>query len=304
MIFRSRLLSSCPDALSLVNVAANRERERAATYYAAVPSPTKAMPFKAYKHDAVRKALAHLFGPKCAYCESVYEDSSPMEVEHFRPKGEIVTSSGATLFPGYWWRASAWENLLPSCIDCNRARWHDTGFGRYKYGKQNQFPLAAGSVHAIDEAGIAGETPLLLDPTTDNPENHILFVMREGLGGKKDSVVAPVTDIQNNEDSRGRKSIEIFGLNRGGLVRSRNRQITHLRLALDMIGKDWLTAQQETDPQKREASKVELRRRIRRVASVYLDANEPYASASRAYFKEWRADLQAKQTEAQEEALA
>jgi len=303
MIFRGRLLSNCPDALSSVAIAAGRERLRAAAYYTAVPKPTKAMQFKAYKHDTVRDALAHLFGPKCAYCESVYADTSPMEVEHFRPKGEIVMSSGAIIFPGYWWRASTWENLLPSCIDCNRSRWHGGVSGPYKYGKQNLFPLMEGSVHAVSEDGIANELPLLLDPTVDNPVNHLLFIQRNGLGGKKDSIVVPLTDEQNNEDPRGRMSIEVYGLNRDGLRNTRNRQITHLRLTLEMIENDWLTAQKETNVQKRAEIKVKLRSRIRDVVRVYLHWKEPYAAASRAYFQQWRTELQVKLTAIEDAAL-
>lgn len=303
MIFRGRLLSKCPEALSSVAIAAQKERVKAAAYYTAVPNPTKAMQFKAYKHDTVRDALAHLFGPKCAYCESVYVNTSPMEVEHFRPKGEIVTSSGEIIFPGYWWRASTWENLLPSCIDCNRARWHDGVSGPYKYGKQNLFPLMEGSIYAVGEDGIANELPLLLDPTVDNPASHLLFIQRDGLGGKKDSIVVPLTDKQNNEDLRGRKSIEVYGLNRDGLRHSRNLQITHLRLALEMIENDWLAAKKETDMQKREVSQVELRRRIRKVVSVYLHWKEPYAAASRAYFQQWRAELKNKQAAIEEAVL-
>jgi hypothetical protein len=223
-----------------------------------------------------------------------------MEIEHFRPKGETVTASGAILFPGYWWRASTWENLLPSCIDCNRERWHDTGVGAYKYGKQNQFPLAAGSVHASVEADVAAEVPLLLDPSAEEPANHLQFFLRKGLGGKDESIVAPLIDDYGNEDPKGRKSIDVYGLNRGGLRRSRDRQIIQLRLVLDMIGKDWLTAHREPDMQRRAAAEVELRRRIRLVVSVYLHWQAPFAAASRAYFRQWQASLQSELTPSEE----
>ncbi|MEF9674035.1 hypothetical protein QNM99_25505 [Pseudomonas sp. PCH446] len=42
-----------------------------------------------------------------------------MDVEHYRPKGAVSEDAS---HPGYWWVAMDWDNLLPSCIDCNRKR--------------------------------------------------------------------------------------------------------------------------------------------------------------------------------------
>ena len=75
--------------------------------------------FTRYKHDTVKEALEALFHGKCAYCESDYAGTQPVDIEHYRPKGEV---EGVPDHPGYWWLAAEWENLLPSCIDCNRKR--------------------------------------------------------------------------------------------------------------------------------------------------------------------------------------
>src|SRR4051812_22350680 len=81
-------------------------------------------------YKSAKPFLDKLFGGKCAYCEVIIEASHPTEVEHYRPKGavkdeeeEVVTiqtPNGAEDHPGYWWLAYEWNNLLPSCIDCNR----------------------------------------------------------------------------------------------------------------------------------------------------------------------------------------
>ena len=76
--------------------------------------------YTAYTKKPLKKALTVLFHGKCAYCESRYAGSQPMDVEHWRPKGKVETANGE--YPGYYWLAATWANLLPSCIDCNRSR--------------------------------------------------------------------------------------------------------------------------------------------------------------------------------------
>ena len=41
-------------------------------------------------------------------------------MEHYRPKARVSTEQGDK--PGYYWLAARWENLLPSCTDCNSPR--------------------------------------------------------------------------------------------------------------------------------------------------------------------------------------
>src|SRR5262245_57287852 len=48
--------------------------------------------FGVYKDETVKQALAQLFGRKCAYCESVYTATSPVDVEHWRTKGGVITA--------------------------------------------------------------------------------------------------------------------------------------------------------------------------------------------------------------------
>jgi 5-methylcytosine-specific restriction endonuclease McrA len=99
--------------------------------------------------DGPRAALGGSVADECAYCESRYAGTQPMDVEHFRPKGKVLEDDG-TEVRGYYWLASEWANLLPSCIDCNRERrqWlADLGAVR-SVGKGERFPLVKGSRRA------------------------------------------------------------------------------------------------------------------------------------------------------------
>ena len=50
----------------------------------------KPFTFAAYKLDAVKEALNAAFGFKCAYCESFFGATQPLDVEHFRPKSGVL----------------------------------------------------------------------------------------------------------------------------------------------------------------------------------------------------------------------
>src|SRR3954464_1089354 len=113
MIRRSRNLVNAPNVLADVGSAAAAERGAADKYYNAEPPPTVSMTFSVYGEDEVKDRLNELFGYKCAYCETDFGPAMPVDVEHYRPKGRVVGPAGNLLFPGYWWLASTWSNLLP-----------------------------------------------------------------------------------------------------------------------------------------------------------------------------------------------
>lgn len=106
-----------PDAMTGDDARALRELEKFREYFAAPDD--KAPTFAVYKTDGVRKRLDELFHGKCAYCESFYASTAPVDVEHYRPKGAVHEDAA---HQGYWWLGMDWDNLLPSCIDCNRKR--------------------------------------------------------------------------------------------------------------------------------------------------------------------------------------
>ena len=124
MRFVDRAAVNVPPSLAVNNSPASAELVAARAHYSSVPAPTKSFDFSVYKSNDVRVALRLLFGGCCAYCEAIYEDTQQVDVEHYRPKGGIEESRGHL---GYWWIAMRWDNLLPSCADCNRRRKHVIG---------------------------------------------------------------------------------------------------------------------------------------------------------------------------------
>ncbi|AIC29522.1 AAA domain-containing protein (plasmid) [Rhizobium etli bv. mimosae str. IE4771] len=166
--------------------------------------------FKTYKAKPVTDALAQLFHGKCAYCESKISAVAPIDVELFRPKASVVE---APSHPGYWWLANSWDNLLAACIDCNRLRRFETGAEKILSGKGDRFPLIDETARCLmPEDDLSREMPLLLDPTRDFPEEHLVY--------SKDGIVI-------SESERGNTTIAILGLNRRGLVQQRHQTLLH-----------------------------------------------------------------------------
>lgn len=226
--------------------------------------------FAAYSTASVKTALDGLFFGKCAYCESFYAKTQPVDVEHYRPKGSV---DGVAAHRGYWWLAMAWDNLLPSCIDCNRRRRQVTpdvaspsmlrllengDFNRGRSintGKQAAFPLAPGSFRAMGE----GDDPtleqrLLLDPTRDDPARHLGFwidrdnpvalAYPRAIDGSRAPVLPdPGEDLDALAQSAGRVgvsamgavSIQVYGLNRLPLVQARTQLLRDLEFLFEMM---------------------------------------------------------------------
>lgn len=236
------------------------------TEHMAGPDASTAYDFARYKEATVKDALEKLFHGKCAYCESFYAGVHPVDVEHYRPKGEV---DGVAGHRGYWWLAMDWENLLPSCIDCNRRRnqkapkpskdgrptlLENGDFDRSKsilMGKQSIFPLAGSHRAAGPGDDINAEDRLLLDPTRDDPDDHLVFhVDRNHLisivypkpleTGGVATLPDPVDDPEglvskaaaSRVSAKGMVSVQVYGLNRLGLVQARTRAMRDLEFLL------------------------------------------------------------------------
>jgi uncharacterized protein (TIGR02646 family) len=192
-----------------------------------LPNP-KAPTFKAYKRPEVIAELTAIFGKKCSYCESVHGHVGPMDVEHYRPKSGYLDDKGVVRKPGYYWLAASWDNLLASCPDCNRERRQlrlsNGKLVTKKLGKGNRFPIAAGTERAISQAGLATERPLLLNPCTDWPEQHLHF--------RSDGFIDAADTPEEANLPKGRTTIDVCGLEREGL---RGERCAHAsRLAAQM----------------------------------------------------------------------
>ncbi|HYJ45271.1 MAG TPA: hypothetical protein VEV81_01570 [Pyrinomonadaceae bacterium] len=220
-----------------------KEMAKAIEFYAKKRNQTKPFPFAAYKAKTVVAELNKLLAGKCAYCESKYRATAPVDVEHFRPKGGYFVldtsqkksgkKSGKSSKkssqpavpkfvlkkPGYYWLAAVWENLLPSCIDCNRERNQQVPdetdpqkFKTIKVGKGSNFPLVDEKKRLDSPKSRKREEPLILDPTVDKPEKHLEFT--------EEGVVRPAL-VKKKPSLKGAESIRVYALQRMGLVQER-----------------------------------------------------------------------------------
>lgn len=193
---------------------ASIERNSASAFFSSGLHLQRRFEFKAYRSRDVVDALHSLFHGKCAYCESHLSAVAPLDIEHYRPKSPVVEAQD---HPGYWWLANSWDNLLLACPDCNRPRRHASSIS----GKGNRFPLVDEKTRAYRPGDEADESPLLLDPTRDDPEEFLVFD-DEGLVLSK--------------HRRGQATIELLGLNRPHLVAARRRSAQQLAFLFDAVG--------------------------------------------------------------------
>jgi uncharacterized protein (TIGR02646 family) len=192
------------------------ETEEAKAFYENGAHADTSFDFKAYKSADINAALTAEFHGKCAYCESPYEATHPVDIEHYRPKGGYVRDNKLTK-PGYYWLAADWMNLLPSCIDCNRRR-------RQKFkdepeqlaGKANLFPIADETKRATRPRQERREGRLLLHPRLDYPHRHLEFL--------RDGVIRERNDKAGRPSPMAETSIAVYGLRRPGLSKARKER--------------------------------------------------------------------------------
>jgi uncharacterized protein (TIGR02646 family) len=247
------------------------ERAAAIAFFRRRANRSEAFEFTAYKQPDVVDALNELFHQKCAYCESRYRATAPADIEHFRPKGAIVIDDKKDK-PGYYWLAATWDNLLPSCIDCNRGRTQqfdeEDNEIREVGGKENKFPL-------LDEARRArrpeveaseGGQRLLLHPCRDKPETHLEFLPSGSVRARRRS-------------SKGATSIKVYALRRKGLKEERRARLLELAERMDTIL--YFTEQLEANPRNDGAAR-QLRAERARLERA-RDERELYAGLARQF---------------------
>lgn len=160
------------------------------------PSGSQSAPYdRRYKHKDIKDALMTLYHGKCAYCETY--DPSP-HIEHYRPKRG-----------GYYWLAYSWDNLIISCSQCNTK-------------KGNQFPIMGQKASFLGTAEELAQINTLSEEydRTENP----LLLMPERMPVEIENIWEFNQDgsiVLNN--SRIRKSCEVYGLNREALCNERRK---------------------------------------------------------------------------------
>ena len=202
-----------PRELSMPAPAVKAERDAALSFHIIKANLNKEFPFKVYREEYVKAVMEKAFHGKCAYCESYYQSLIPVDVEHFRPKGAVVVDGKITK-PAYYWLASEWSNLLPSCIRCNRAnKYNMPNKKTVTMGKKNFFPLEEGSPRAKKPGEEQKERPLLLNPYKDDPEKHLEF--------SSNGIVMAAQDGHGRISKKGEQSITIYALSRPSLIERR-----------------------------------------------------------------------------------
>jgi hypothetical protein len=284
------------------------ELDAARNYYAQAPKPSKAYHFTRYKDPAVCAALDDLYHEKCAYCESIYRAVDVRDVEHFRPKGGVKESP---THPGYWWLASEWSNLLPSCPPCNQWRKQyiaaagaaastataAANVGRpapsSRAGKANAFPMRPPTSWAISDTDDLGlEDPLLINPSVRDPALHLdwVFELTPGAQLWEAEWISPILVPRRHaaaEDPYGRRSIDVYGLNREGLWRERMARVKLIQASSRAV-LDALLDLGSANVADRPLRLSRLRDR-RRELEAHLQVEQPYTSMARAYVERYDA---------------
>ncbi|RZJ89523.1 MAG: hypothetical protein EOO20_10765 [Chryseobacterium sp.] len=168
------------------------------------------MPFDndIYGDATVKQSLIADQHDKCCFCESKFLETSYGDVEHFRPKGAYKKLNARSLtYPGYYWLAYDWNNLLFSCEKCNRS------YKRSLFPMQNELTRKPFHNHANL---IANEDCLLVNPNLEDPSTFITF---------KEETPMPIAG-----SLKGKKTIDAFGLER--LNNTRLDYLRMLELAL------------------------------------------------------------------------
>ncbi|MDP2159202.1 MAG: hypothetical protein Q8K02_01870, partial [Flavobacterium sp.] len=114
-----------------------------------------------YGDETVKTQLITDQHEKCCFCEAKFTDNSYGDVEHFRPKKAYKKNGARGLtYPGYYWLAYNWDNLMFSCEKCNRSY------------KKNEFPLAVETTRKLNHLNpnlLENEDCLLINPNFENP---------------------------------------------------------------------------------------------------------------------------------------
>lgn len=149
--------------LLIVKAGDNNPRDRTGAQYQEANRLWNLKENRAFKE--IKEKLRDVMAPGhglCMYCE----DSAGSTIDHFRPQAAYPT------------RTFEWENHLWSCFLCNTVY------------KGTQFPL--------DARGL----PLLIDPTREDPKEHL--------------TLAPYTGKLEARTSKGESTIQVLGFDRRG----------------------------------------------------------------------------------------
>jgi uncharacterized protein (TIGR02646 family) len=275
MIHVDRSTVTPPEVLTDPNGRGPKEIKRAIEFYASPANQNKSFDFKAYSDPDVKLALNTLFKFKCAYCESYYGATQPVDIEHFRPKGAVLVN-GKPVGRGYYWLAADWENLLPSCIDCNRPRTQEIfGGDAQVQGKATEFPIADEKKRAAGPGQEKLEKRLLLNPCLDDPKKHLVFEVQPN----NEVIVRPAVKSGGKESQIGKESIRVYALQRQGLVAARRDRILLIKAQVARLNR--LIRRLDQNPNDEEVGSW-LQDEMQELDRL-LEGDQPYAGMARQY---------------------
>jgi uncharacterized protein (TIGR02646 family) len=190
---------------------AKTARTAALNDYLKAHAAGKTFEFSSGLWGELKEHLQELFHGRCAYCEALFESVAFGDVEHYRPKAEVT---GEPKHPGYYWLAYEPSNYLPSCQRCNQE------------AKRNYFPIA-GTRASTPQDNLGLEDPLLFNPYQHDYFEYISYVPSRGKNG-----IEPTAGKAIGKSAKGKKSIEVYNLDRERLVRDRRRVQESIRAIL------------------------------------------------------------------------
>ena len=241
----------------------SEELAKAREHFGNPANKGKQFAFKVYKLPVVKDALNEAFHFKCAYCESYFGATQPLDVEHFRPKSAVLID-GKLKWGLYHWLAMSWGNLLPSCTDCNRGRRQRLPDGTtITLGKANQFPIGPETKRAKREGDEKNEPRLLVHPSLDRPEAHLDFDATDGMVTAK--------------TRKGRESTRVYALLRDGLVRARKAMQVEIRTHITVARGLARRLERDGPDPELEAMLVEEITALKR----YVEPSHPYSGMAR-----------------------
>lgn len=248
--------------------------------------------FTAYTDKEVRKLLIKNFNKKCAYCESRITTIYSGDIEHFRPKGGYGSTNPITK-PGYYWLAADWHNLLFACPFCNQTNTHEITEGgiirEIVQGKLNQFPLLTelyrlnymhGQIFFTDPDAysqafnLEEAERLLLNPCEDNVEKYFKY---EELG-----LILPMDNLIGIEKERAIISINVYALQRMGLVQAREEKIIRIKAQMQRVEEAITNLDIYIDNSDEEKTWFEgILRKEMKILAQYKEQDQEYAGLAR-----------------------
>ena len=99
--------------------------------YDKIPKSLKDSAVNKYRHPDIQAAVGEMTKGKCVFCESIINETTYLNIEHFKPKSK---------FPDLTFD---WNNLFPSCLMCNNGKDKDVDCHPEQYFTYKELKICA-----------------------------------------------------------------------------------------------------------------------------------------------------------------